>query len=340
MAVISRDGLIAVCTSPMGELCGCTSSELLGKHWRALCSEADAGWLEEVQFGDPALNPGSRCYVGLPGGDGPVRVGELNLSRLPGGGWLWLIGRVSAGAFPPFSPDELRTLLGHCFHSLRGPLTSASTAIQMLSHDLVPHWHELAYRRCEQALDSLVSVEEMIEDCSVVLESALGTLADESRPTKILEFLCQIVRDREGGGFVAVGVSGAGGHPLPPDAGCILRQRLFRRLFLRILRLCERFKTDGARMEIEAGLESPGLRIQFSSEDMALPEAVSAMLRAPLSLHGPDCRQSAFFFHFFVIGLLLRELRGSIEVSKCAATGGDTVVLHLSSPSAVPNEIL
>jgi len=339
LALIGRDARIAVCTSPMGELCGCVPGELLGKHWSVLCSDEDEGWLEEFKFGNPALAYESRCYVGLPGGDGPVRVGELNLSPLPGGGWLWLIGRVSAGAFPPFSSDELKTLLGHCFHSIRGPLTSASTAIQMLSHDLVPHWSQVIYRRCGQALDSLSSAEETIEDCSVVLESVLGTLADEARPTGIPGFFCQIVRDRQGGGFVAVGVSGPGGRPLPPGVEISLRQRLFRCLFLRILRLCERFKTPEARMDIEAGLESPGLRIQFLSPGMVFPEAIASMLQAPLSLHGPECRQSAFFFHIFVIGLILRELRGSIEVSECPAVGGSTVLLVLPSPSAVANEI-
>lgn len=182
-------------------------------------------------------------------------------------------------------------------------------------------------------MESLISVEEMIEDCSVVLERVLGTLADEALPIDVLGFLHKVVEDRQAVGSVGIGV--ADHLPLPSGVMITLRHRLFRCLFLRILRLCEHFRTAGAHIEIEVGFESPVLRVHFSSQGMAFPEAVAAMLRTPLSLHGSACLQSAFFFHIFVIGLLLRELCGSLVVSDCPATGGDTVVLVLSSPSAL-----
>lgn len=108
MARIGSDGRITVCSSLLSELCGSAPGELPGMHWSVLCSDDDATWLKEFKSRNPAIGSELRCYVGLPGGDEPVRVAELNLSRLPGGGWLWRIGRVSADSFPPFSSDELR----------------------------------------------------------------------------------------------------------------------------------------------------------------------------------------------------------------------------------------
>lgn len=330
-ALLNTEGRIVAFSAPGGEFCGHRPGEIPGEHWSVLCAESDLERLAALISKGPGHQHINELYIGLTGGGPPIRVARLRHERLRRGGHSLTFQRVSTGAFPPLDSAELRTLLGHSFHSLRTPLTSLSTAIQLLAGGTKEVTQSRRHRLCGQALGNLSLLERTLAESSLVLEDTLEFSTEEATSTDIIGFLTGISRALAGGDAISVTEDPASSSSPAASGKILLRQRCLRHLILQIFGLCEKFKALESGIAVGVSFESHLLRIRFSSPGMSVPEAVAAVLRAPLILHDSGHRQSSFFFDGFVIGQHLRTLGGILKVS---AADSDNSEITLKLPIA------
>lgn len=327
-ALLNAEGRIVAFSAPGGELCVRRAGEILGEHWSVLCADSDLDRLAALISKGPGHQHINELYIGLTGGAPPIRVARLRHERLRRGGHSLTFLRVSTGAFPPLDPAAIRTLLGHSFHSLRSPLTSLSTAIQLLAGGTKEVMQSRRHRLCGQALDNLSLLERTLAESSLVLEDILEFSTEEATSTDIIGFLTGISRDLAGGDAISVTEDPAPSGSTAASGKILLRQQCLRHLILQTFGLCEKFRAPESGIAVRVSFESHLLRIRFSSPGLSVPEAVAAVLRAPLILHDSGHRQSAFFFDGFVIGQHLRALGGSLKVS-AADSGNSEITLKL-----------
>jgi len=323
-ALLNDEGRIVAFSAPGGEFCGHRPGEIPGEHWSVLCADSDLERLAALISKGPGHQHVNELYVGLTGGGPPIRVARLRHERLRRGGHSLTFLRISTDAFPPLDSAELRTLLGHSFHSLRSPLTSLSTAIQLLAGSTKEVTQSRRRRLCGQAQGNLSLLERTLAESSLVLEDILEFSTEEAASTDIIGFLTGIGRDLAGGDAISIIGDPASSGGAAANGKILLRQRCLRHLILQLFGLCEKFGTLENGIAVRVSFESRLLRIRFSSPGMSVPEAVAAVLRAPLRLHDSGHRQSAFFFDGFVIGQHLRALGGTLKVS--AADSGDSEI--------------
>jgi len=332
-ALLNTEGRIVAFSAPGGEFCGHLPGEIPGEHWNVLCADSDVERLAALISQGPGHQHINELYIGLTGAAPPIRVARLRHERLHTGGHSLTFLRISTDAFPPLDCEELRILLGHSFHSLRSPLTSLSTAIQLLAGGTKEVTQSRRRRLCGQALGNLSLLERTLAESSLVLDSVLEFSTEEAASTDIIGFLTGISRDLAGGYAISIIEDPASSGSPAASGKILLGQRCLRHLILQIFGLCEKFGTLENGIAVRVSFESRLLRIRFSSPGMSVPEAVAAVLRAPLILHDSGHRQTAFFFDGFVIGQHLRALGGSLKVS--ATDSGDSeITLKLPIPAA------
>lgn len=329
MVTLDRNGLIVSCNRAILEIYDCTLGALFGSHWSVLCAETDVDRVIETRSKPTENDYPSRLYIALRVVD-PVRVAELTMVPLAGGGSLWIFNRVSTGTFPPLDSGDLVALIANYRHSLGGQIASASTAIQLLQATSVSDQDDAGNRRCEHALDLFSSLNELIDDGDLVLKIVLGMKFNKSENTDVLELVeCLTQNNILAGVSVSLCETEATSVNVRSCLNIKTCRGLLHHLLVRILRLCARYVDVEATMRMQIGVDSQSLWIHFFGPGMVIPKAVAELLRNPLDLHRPEFTQTSLFFEVFVIGLFLRELSGCVVVADTAGSIPSGVRLYL-----------
>ncbi len=319
IATLDASGQIQSCTAKLGDLHGYDPDTLCGMHWSTLCADKEVGRLRVVEFARARLQSSARGYVELRRRDGGVFTGEISIFALEGGKWLWLCGRTSTGVMPPLDPCEMRKALSHASHSLRSPLATVSTSVQMLlalGGTLEPGKNR---RHLNNALGHLAEVNELVGDCVFVAEMLTGGPAP-AEPVCLNALLGDLAKQR---GAREPGVSG---HP--PAIVCTEDARRMAAtrpgatgtLIRNLLDICAPFRTTDDPGTLSVDMLGSHARISIVFPDMTLPPLVRRLLESPLLLHSEGHDDSALWFRYFVVGLCLRLLFGHLEVKE--AGGG------------------
>src|SRR6056297_3039971 len=162
LVILGWDDSIVSCSRALLEIYDCSHDAILGHHWNVLCAEEDVAQVLEINSKPIESDVPFRLHIALRVVDS-FKVAEIEMIPFTGGGSLWIYSRVSTSNFPPLSTRGLLMLQGHYRHSLRGQLTLASTLIQLLQTTSLSNEDNAGNRRCKQALNTLSSLNELID---------------------------------------------------------------------------------------------------------------------------------------------------------------------------------